>query len=275
MNPLLSFKGCACALAFSLTASAQVLMLDFGPTTSTGDDRLNSPYHTVNPGFIDTGWNRIGTADVTSGLVWSTNAAATGLSVNLGATTTDSSRTIGLTATPSGSTLTGSTLTTGIYAGTAPGRDGIFTGTQTSDTRAVGVQIGGLSAGTYIVYMTGRNTNTAAAHTQNFFAGKSTAAGDFDISNTGIFSTRSLSYEAEPTTQEDAWVGTGGLTNYASFSVTLTSGDFLNLAVLGGTGQTRGFLNSIQIVAVPEPSAFAFLAGLATLGAVALRRRRA
>lgn len=270
-----AIAGCACALASCLTASAQVLMLDFGPTTASGTDRLNSPYHTANSSFTDTSWNTIGAADVSSGLLYSNAAAATGISVNLGATTADGVTMIGIDTVPSNATgLTGSAMTSGVYAGTAPGRDGIFTGSNGSSSRYVGAQIGGLSAGTYDIYLTGRNTNTTAGHEQNFYAGKSSAAGNFDAST---LATLAITYYAAPTSQNDVWSGSGGLINYAKFSVTLTSGEFLNLAVRGGTGDARGFLNSIQIVntsTIPEPSSFALLAGLLGLGTTALRRRR-
>lgn len=62
------------------------------------------------------------------------------------------------------------------------------------------------------------------------------------------------------------------------FSVTLTSGQFINIASRGATDELRGFLNSIEIVntsAVPEPASVAALAGLAALaGVVGIRRRR-
>jgi len=91
MKLSLFIVGCACAFAVPLSASAQVLMLDFGPTAATGTDRTNSPYHTANGAFTDTTWNTLGTADVASGIVWSDNTAATGISINLGATTSPES----------------------------------------------------------------------------------------------------------------------------------------------------------------------------------------
>lgn len=272
------FAGCACVLSLiSTPASAQVLMLDFGPTTASGNDRLNSPYHTENTSFTDVVWNKIGIADVTSGLLYSaTNSNATGVTLDLGATTVDGATLVNLANTPSNGTgLNGSTMTSGVYAGTAPGRDGIFTGANGTASRFVGLQIGGLGAGTYDIYMTGRNTNTSAGHTQNFFAGKSASSGNFDATT---LSTQVITYFASPTLQNNAWSGSGGLVNYAKFSIALSSGEFLNLAARGGAGDARGFLNSIQVVntaAIPEPAAAGFLGGLAALaGAACLRRRR-
>ncbi len=268
----------ACALTFTAPATAQVLMLDFGPTTASGASLTNSPYHTVNGAFTDSKWNRLGTADVTSGLRWSNDTAATGVSVNLGATTNDTDTLVGLANTPSNGTgLTGSALGgTVLYADSAPGRDGIFTGSNSGNSRFVGAQIGGL-AGTYDIYITGRNTNTSAGHVQNFYAGKSSSAGDFDPTGAGFLPSIAITYFASPTTQNNQWTGSGGLLNYAKFTVTLGSGEFLNLAVRGGTGDARGFLNSVQIVntsIIPEPSAFAALAGAGVLLLALVRRRR-
>lgn len=267
----------ASALAFAVVSSAQVLMMDFGPTSTTGGSLTNSPYHTADNTFTGTSWNKLGTADVASGLLWSNGAAATGVSVNLGATTTDASRTIGLANTPSNGTgLSGSAMTTGVYADSSPGRDGIFTGSSSGNIRAVGLQISGLTTGTYDIYMTGRNTNTNAGHTQNFYAGKAASSGDFTFTDTGTFASKSITYFAAPTAQNDAWSATT-LANYAKFSITITSGEVLQLAVFGGTGDSRGFLNSVQIVntaPIPEPASAGLLLGLAAVtGAACLRRR--
>lgn len=76
---------------------------------------------------------------------------------------------------------------------------------------------------------------------------------------------------------------TGGLThnnegagNYYVFSgvtassFTLTTGD----AIDGGAGSNNGFVYGMQLVAVPEPSAFALIAGAFGLSWMMLRRRR-
>ncbi|MFH1498736.1 MAG: PEP-CTERM sorting domain-containing protein [Verrucomicrobiota bacterium] len=277
MKSLRLLLGCAGALAFAIVSSAQVLMLDFGPTTASGASRTNSPYHTADDTFTDTTWNRLGTADVASGLLWSDGVAATDVSVNLGATTTDGSRTVDLGNTPSNGTgLTGSAMTSGVYADTSPARDGIFTGSSSGNIRAVGLQISGLSTGTYEIYMTGRNTNTTGGHVQNFYAGKAASSGDFTFTDTEVFAHKSITYFASPTQQNNAWSETT-LANYARFSVTITSGDVLQLAAFGGTGDNRGFLNAVQIVnttPIPEPASATLLLGVGAITGTALRRRR-
>lgn len=273
--------GFACSLASCLPLSAQVLMLDFGPTIVADGSRTSSPYHSVTVGFSDTTWNRVQTADITSGLLWSNtiNTPATGVSVNIGATSDATTRTINLATTPSGNLPLGSPVNTGLYSGTSVITDGIFNGSS-GNTRAVGVQIGGLSAGTYDVYVSGRNTNTSATNTQNFYAGVDTSAGNFTFAETNTttaasgYTTAAINY-VNASSGATLWAQGS---NYVKFSVILTSDDVLNIAALGGAGEGRGFLNMIQVVnttPVPEPAAAAALAGLLGLGAAAFRRRRA
>jgi hypothetical protein len=260
------FTLAAVAIFATAVSQAQVLMLDFGPTLVTGADQSNSPYHTVEPAFTGTIWNRIQTADVASGLLYANGSAATGVSLNLGATITAESTTIGLTNTPSLNSALGTSTNTGVYAGTSVGTDGISTG-GSGNVRYVGFQLGGLAAGTYDIYLTSRNTNTGSAYQQIAYVGTSDTVENFDALKLSL--TDSLSY-ANAADATSSWqLGE----NYLKFTVTLGAGEYLNLAVVGGaTGERRGFLNSVQIVAVPEPSAV-LLVGLAGTGFLFRRRR--
>lgn len=254
-----------CALASAGSVHAAVLMLDFGPTTVSAASLTNSPYHSVNTSFTGTSWNKVQTVDHSS-VSWSDGSPAAGVSVNVG---TGTSSTLTMSGTPSGNSALGNKGNSGIYAGSSVGTDGIFTG-GTSAVSSVGVQIGGLAAGTYTVYIAGRNTN-ADGNQQNFFVGAGTSTTSFDFTG---YSTQSLAYASSYVGNSESWING---TNYASISITITAENpYLNVAALGGSsGDKRGFLNSIQIVsAVPEPSSFALLGGAAALGLVALRRRR-
>jgi len=244
---------------------AQVLMLDFGPTTVSGSNVSNSPYNTANPSFSGTNWNQIGTADVSS-LINADGSAASGLSLNIGATTaaTTASSTLGLGNVPSGNAALGAITNTGIYAGSSVGTDGIFT-SSSGNSRAVGFQLSGLAIGTYDIYVTARNTSSNANYTQTAFVGTS-AAGNFVLNGPGMTS-ETLSF-ANGSSATSAWVEDA---NYLKFTVTLGVGDVLNVATLGGGGESRGFLNSVQIVAVPEP-AIATMLGLS--GVLFCFRRR-
>ncbi|TSJ79763.1 PEP-CTERM sorting domain-containing protein [Rariglobus hedericola] len=262
-------------LALVGPVQAVTLMLDFGLTpviddAGPADSRINSPYHTVNGSFTDTAWNQIQTADIASGnLVRSDNTAATGIALNIGATTTNLSTTLNLASTPSGNSALGGFTNTGVYADTSVGKDGIFTSDGTGGTRAVGFQLSGLAAGTYDIYITARNTSLGGNQTQNLYVGTSAATGNFNFST---YTTKSLTYSSSS-------VATGSWTedaNYVHFSVSISSGEVLNLASYGTAGaEPRGFLNSVQIVsAIPEPSTYASFTGIGVLALCIGRRLR-
>lgn len=255
----------AIALGLAVTAPAQVLMLDFGPTTTATP--ANSPYGTG--AGASPSWNQVQLADLNSGLVYADGGTATGVTLNLGTATTTT--TLNLGTQPATSSALGGIFNTGIYASGSVGTDGIFSGANTV-TNTVGFQLGGLPAGTYDIYITARNTSrddTTSSYSQVVKVGTSALSGNFDYSG---YSTKTLAYSGATTSS--TWVENG---NYLKMSVTLTSGDFINLAVTGTGADLRGFLNSVQIVstsAIPEPSACALLGGAVALGAVLLRRRR-
>jgi hypothetical protein len=264
-------------LAFSALISsshALVLMLDFGPTTVSGGDLINSPYHTVaGPGFTDTVWNKIEGSpvpDVPSGLLYSDNTAATGVAINFGIGTT--STLVNLATQPTtGTNALGSAINSGVYSGTSVGRDAIFSGTGL-EVRNLGVQITGLSAGIYEVFMVTRNTNSNQTYSFTSFAGAGTAGANFDYVNDGGYVSDTLDYviNAAPAS---TWIEEGNPNeNYVKFTVTLAAGQALNLAVQGDALQTRGFLNAVQVVLIPEPSSALLVMG--ALLPLALRRTR-
>ncbi len=254
-------------LCLACTLDAQVLMFDFGPTAAADDSRVNSPYHAV-AGSTGNAWNTVAGAYAGGAtFVWSNGADATDIEIDLGQTTTAAGRTILLASTPTQNALGGGS-NTGVYADTSVAKDGIFP--TSTGTRAVGVQVTGLDAGLYDVYITARNTNQNSQHYQTVYAGATAEAGDFDFSG---YQFGSLSFSSSAVATE-TWEENG---NYVKLSVSLAAGQALNIASIGGLGGSgdRGFLNSVQIVAVPEPSAFAALGGLGALTFAATRRRRA
>lgn len=268
---------------------AEVLMFDFGPTTTTAPS--NSPYHTAaGSGFTDTSWNKIQTAD-SSSLVYSNGTTATGVGINIGTSTGTSAgalNTIDLANTPSGNSQL-ATIGTGIYGSGSVGTDGIFhsSGTVTSrNLGSVGVQITGLSIGTYTLYISGRNTNITDFGTGGnqgqlitAYAGVGTAGDNFTIGSGSGYASGSNNFLS--TTNSTSWVAGE---NYIQLTVSITSlGQALNLGITGGgdaggtTKDNRGFLNSLQIVntsLIPEPSTYAAMGGVAALGFASLRRRK-
>lgn len=264
MKPLLNYIAVAFALAITSITSliAAPLMLDFGPTTVTGVSRTNSPYHTANPSFTETTWNKVELTDVSAGgLLYSDGATATGVSLNLGSA--GGGTTLDLATNPSSSSALGGSVSTGIYTSPSVGTDGIWTNPSSSFTSS-GFQIGGLSAGTYDIYYAGRNTNqsTSIAYRQVLYAGTSSSSGDFNYAS---YSNATIDYGAGGDSTL-VWVnGSSGVVlgeNYVKLTISIASGEYLNLAAAGlDTAERRGFLNTVQIVAVPEPASLVLLAG--------------
>lgn len=259
MNGLLTCLVSAAVLTSK--AGAAALMLDFGPTDPTVP--TNSPLHTVTPG-TGTTWNKVGAAEPTTDPIgpfsWSDNTTATGVAVNIGATAdTATSTTVDLAVQPSRSSVLGAQFagTGHIYEAGSPGRDGIFH--LTSNT-ATGIQVTGLSAGIYEVYVAGRNTSSNGAYTLNFYAGAGTAGQNFDYST---YTLKALTYNGN--TAPTSWVENS---HYVKFTVTLDGVQALNIA---SASAARGFLNLVQIVPVPEPSA-ALLTGISMAGLLCRRK---
>ena len=235
-------------LLLAHSAGAAVMMIDFGAVSATGNDRLSSPYHTDYNNFTDTSWNKVNADVASGGLLWSDGSVASGVSINLGRTTSAGATSLDLSQAVLNGSL-GAQVNTGIYSGTNPGRDGIY-GNGSSASRYVGLQLGGLAAGLYEIYITGRNTSLAGASTMNFFIGTSASAGNFSFAG---MHTEALSYVNVSTPSTAAWVED---VNYVRYTINLAAGQYVNIATLGGGGDLRGFLNSFQIgqVVIPEPS---------------------
>ncbi|MFH1496406.1 MAG: hypothetical protein ABII82_01150 [Verrucomicrobiota bacterium] len=215
----------------------------------------------------------MGIADVASGLKYGDNSAATDVAIDLGVETGDATNIIGFSNNPT-SSLQGNNAAynAGIYVSDAPARDFIFvTGT---NPIAIGARVSGLSEGVYNVYISGANTNAAAAGTMNFFAASvGTGASTFDFISAGT---------ASATNNPAGGAAWSAGVNYVLFSISITATQDLVIAA-SGTGASsggRGFLNSLEVVRVgdltgiPEPGAFAAIAGFFALGACCLRRGR-
>jgi hypothetical protein len=260
------------ALAVLLpSATASTLMLDFGPIPVTGDDRIVSPYHTVMPLFTDISWNQVQTSAITSNLRYSDGTAATGVTVAVGRSSANGWQNLTFAGAPSSIEL-GTNSNTGVFAGTSPGRDAINYGASTSTNTVVGIAVGGLSAGTYNIYIVGYNTNKTAAEAvdMGFWALATSSTANLDTT----------SYLASPQAASTnsitgSWIEGS---NYVKLTVTLAANQYLTIFSHGTTSdEMRGFLNSVQIVStssIPEPSTTAVLSGLGILVFASLVRRR-
>ncbi|MBB5352880.1 hypothetical protein HNR46_003129 [Haloferula luteola] len=266
--------------------SAANLMLDFGPTT------VASPYETLSPAHhagtvisTETSWNTLSSSADRSDLVFSDGSSAVGITLNLGQESTSGNGIISFSTELTKLTLAGtgggaagqqSLLGTGSIYGsdsssTAAGRDGVFGDGSGGAGSAIGMRVDGLAAGSYTIYLMGRNTNSnVGSLPMNLFAAVGADSSTFD------FSSLSPTVQSNPGYATASYAGeftsfTSG-DNFVSIDVTVTEGQSLFLVSDGAdAAETRGFLNMVQIVEVPEPST-ASLALVA--GALLLRRRR-
>ncbi|WOO43270.1 PEP-CTERM sorting domain-containing protein [Rubellicoccus peritrichatus] len=271
-------------LGLATLAGAQVLMLNFRNTGGPSSGNLtNSPYNTENPGFADTTWNNVSNSDVGSGLFWADGTAATGIGFDLGVANLDVSTVVDLSTAVGSANNLGTIVNTGIYAGDSIATGGIFNGS-TTDRFELGLQVTGLTAGTYEVYVTGRNTNAnnSATLPYTYYASGGVSGANFDFAD---YDSASVSFSGS-TDATAAWVEAGNAdANYGKFIVSISAGEALNIVSNGDGGQgtggspvgtaNRGFLNSVQIVAVPEPGTWALMFGIAVFVCVVIRRKLA
>lgn len=285
-------------LCASQNLPAANLMINLRSTSAnaaaSGD--VASPYLTLSPGHsaatisnTETTWNNFNSTGASSSLLYSDGSAATGVTLTFGTESTAGSGTLDL-GTVTGINLSSLYGTGGAVAGqqslvsnagsiygsgnnstnSAAGRAGWFGGGTSGAGNAIGLRVDGLTSGAYRVYLMARNTNTNAVTTAPMNLYASTGA----FSSTFSFSSLTADVQANttyPNTNPTAYNTFVDGTNFVAIDVTLSAGQSLFLASDGGSaGETRGFLNMVQIVSVPEPAA----AFLGAIGLLALLRRR-
>ncbi len=269
MNPfkyplLCAAVGLAVALG-TATASEAAVLLNFTSTSHfTGDvpEAKISPGQQVG-GISGSHWNKISSADTASlDIIDHTGAVLNGVSVDLGVAGS-ASTVIDYSVAPSSFSNLGTAWKTGVFSGNA--QSGMFTSSR--DDQKVGVRLSGLPAGTYTVYVTSLNTNSTSTNRYNIYAGAvDSASTNSDYSG---FSFEFLDF-FDPNTPKiiDAWVEN---INYVALTVTLGEDEDLVVVSDGLTsGEDRGFLNTVEVVLVPEPASL----GLLGLGGLVLLRRR-
>lgn len=295
MKPLMVRSGlfsprivAACLMASTGLAPAASILLDFGPTTVADGFTILSPGHALGTvsSTTETTWNKITTSAQVSSLDWGNGDDATGIILTMGqglksgTTINYSTGTTFASSIPGngGSVTTNEKLTTNkgtsIYGAatgsSSVGLDALFTAD--NDT-AIGFRLDGLVAGSYVVYVMARNSNTNSL----------TGAGMNVYASAGASGASSFNYS---TVAAQAQANTGYTTgsyvnqfgsfianqNYVSIPITVGEDQSIFVGVEGqGTGGAgRGFINMIQIVQVPEPS----VSLLGAVGVLALFRRR-
>jgi hypothetical protein len=243
-------------LALSLTAQAQTVMLDFGPTVTSLPDV--APYVATD----GNAWTQVLTAngsydDVVVGSLTLKFGLGGQSSANGWQNLIDFSQPVLINSNALGAkgNLLGS-----LFADGTAGRDGIFTGNNNDGYRTLGVQISGLAAGTYDLYLTGFNTNQSSPSDANtFYVSTAAALGASGIDYTS-FDSEKVNYVGTVDFGPSITTWTDG-SNYAKFTVTLGAGDTLTLLSIGSADENRGFLNSLQIIQIPEPSIWFLLVG--------------
>ena len=179
-------------LACSLTTRGTSLLLDFGPTAVTTAYATNSPAHAIQAvPATEITWNQI--VSDTNTLYYSDGSAATGVTLDLGRSA-DGVDTIDFNDNGFSVSALGWSISTGVYAGTSPVKDGIFGGSTTAN-QALGLRVDGLPAGTYTLYFHGRNTSAAYAP-ERFYAANQAGATTFSFSPANLNTTLSSSSPA-------------------------------------------------------------------------------
>jgi hypothetical protein len=257
-------------LVLGVTTQAQTIMLNFGnPSAVNRPD--DAPY--VAPDGNT--WTNIGIG---------TNTINTANSIDIGNDLTlrlslGGSGTINFTETKNiNSSALGSNGNTGIYAIGGVAASGIFSsyGGDSTANQALGLQISGLAVGEYKIYLSGLNTNISAGSINyadtTFYLSTTAAAGATDINYTS-FTTTGLQSLPTAAYASTAWEQN---LNYVLLDFEITSATDVLTIVSKGTDQSerRGFLNTLQIIAIPEPTTCTLLISGGILLTLTIARRR-
>lgn len=241
------------ALLFMLAATPAEasILLNFGTTIN---DNTNSAMH-EDGGVVGTTWNLIGTADVAGGIV-DDQGNATGVSINLGSGAA-SGYTMDWSAQPGSAAALGSVFKTGIYA------DNGHSATYTANGLELGVRISGLAAGVYDLYFSGRNTNASGAVSHRYYYEVvDSASGNTTYSQDNSFV---ITYQSSTDFLADTPNTWDKDLDYGVVRYTIADGEDIVLVA-----STRGFIATMGIIEVPEPTSMM----LVVTGALALLRNR-
>ncbi|HWQ93338.1 MAG TPA: immunoglobulin domain-containing protein [Clostridia bacterium] len=254
MNPLRTAQiAAACLVAgFGLTrVNAASLMFDFGPTAVQPADATKSPAHAGEAiPLTEISWNSSIIGDSSGPFVYSDGTSAAGITLNIGRGL-DGVDTIEFSSEDYRNAALGGAYNLGIYSGSSPAKDGVFgaVGASAANNVAVGLRIDGLAAGTYTLYVHGRNTSssdTLGATPERLYAKAGPSAESYSFSAADVNTVIPNSVPANTT----AFV-VGN--NYNTLTIQVGAGQSLFVAAEGTTSvERRGFINTLQIVAASE-----------------------
>jgi hypothetical protein len=224
-------------LILPLSLPGETLLLDFGPTPVRSTEARMSPGHqNAAVPDSDVSWNLV--EGDNADLLFGSGVAASGVSVDVGLSVAGVGS-IDFSKNDVVSAPLGVEVNIGNYLGSSPVKDGIYG--QLGEGAAVGLQIRGLPAGSYIIYVHGRNTNSVNETPMRFFA---KAGAPSEIVS---FSTQDSSIVVEnsvPANRQEFLEGD----NFGILKVTLGEGQALYLAAEGAGIETRGFFNTVEII---------------------------
>lgn len=277
---------------FTVTTHASSLLLDFGQTTVASPYLTLSPAHAVGAvSLSDTSWNKIISSAPVSSLLFGDGSTATGITLTLGQEASVGNGSISFSTAIANTALAGtgggiggqqSLLSPGSVYGddtssTATGRDGFFGGGTAAAGAAIGVRLDGLVAGDYFLFVMARNVNSnVGLQPMNIFAASGATDTTFSFSSLIAQEQSNVGYaSAGYSGQYNTFVNGE---NYVSLTVNVGAGESLFIAVdapgTGTTLETRGFINSLAVAPVPEPSALAILGTSGLVLLVGMNRRK-
>lgn len=280
----------------SLSAASLMINLRSTSANAAASGDVAAPFLAWSPGHdsgavpaSETDWNNLSSAGPGSSLIYSDGTAASGVTLTFGIETTplgtiDLGTVTGINTSAlygSGGGTSGKQSLVGdagsIFGNgnnnnnSAAGRAGWFGGGTAGVGNAIGLRVDGLAPGEYRIFVMARNTNSnAASAPMDIYASTGTFSTTFDFTSLTSYEQANPVY---PNTNPTAFNSFDQDNNFVSIDLTVAAGQSLFLASDGGAaGETRGFLNMVQIVPVPEPSSG--LLGLIGLGCLLRRRRR-
>lgn len=141
--------------------------------------------------------------------------------------------------------------------------------------RNLGIRLTNFAPGEYLVYMTIRPAGTSTAG-RNVGVGLITGGNMGTSSSIANLTQSTVGAWSDFNASLTSWTGTGSSGspwNVLVAPLTITNSTDYIVGILESTGDNQMGIMSMQIVAIPEPSTYAFIFALVAFGSILLRRR--